>query len=207
MVDWVEVEFKIAGTKEDNEKLLLSQDFVLFYKRHIITNYYLPPEVDENSKGLKEKCVRIRKSIRCDKDGTDVDGVSIFNKKKEPSNRQNIKQEKQYLKAGYKHILTDDKYDWVFMHKDYATNKISFQLQDIKGIGLIVAYFNKNYYGKPKKEQTELLIKDIVNAGIKILSKTQVDRFKIVKDENKQLFNMKQVEKLFKEEIKANRGV
>lgn len=206
MVDWVEVELKIAGTKEDNEKLLLSQDFVLFYKRHIITNYYLPPEVDENSKGLKEKCVRIRKSIRCDKDGTDIDGVSIFNKKKEPSNRQNIKQEKQYLKAGYKHILTDDKYDWVFMHKDYATNKISFQLQDIKGIGLIVAYFNKNYYGKPKKEQTELLIQDITNAGIKILSKTQVDRFKIVKDKNKILLNMKQIEQLFKQEIKANRG-
>ena len=75
MVDWVEVELKIAGSKEDNEKLLLSQGYVLFYKRRIITNYYLPPDVDENSKGLKDKCVRIRKSVRLDKDGTDVDGV------------------------------------------------------------------------------------------------------------------------------------
>jgi len=200
MVDWVEVELKIAGSKEDNEKLLLSQGYVLFYKRRIITNYYLPPDVDENSKGLKDKCVRIRKSVRLDKDGTDVDGVSLFNKKKEPSDRQNIKQEKQYLKAGYKHILTDDKYDWVFMHKEYETNRIAFQLQDIKGIGLIVAYFNKNYYGKPHKEQTELLIKDIENVGIKILSKKQVDRFKIVKDKNKQLFNMKQVRNLLSKE-------
>ena len=37
-----EIELPIKGNKEDIEKMLLTNDFQIFYKVLTITNYYLP---------------------------------------------------------------------------------------------------------------------------------------------------------------------
>lgn len=183
MANWIEVELKIAGTLEDNEKLLLSKGFVLFYKRHSMTNYYIPPEVDETDPNLKEKCLRLRKTVRLDKTGIDKDGISLMNPKGEKGDKENLKQEKELLKKGYRLLVTDNKQDWVFLDKDFENNRIAFQLQDIAGIGLILAYDNKHYYGKDNQKQ--LLINDIENAGIQILNYENVDRLAIIKNKNR----------------------
>lgn len=200
MANWIEVELKIAGTLEDNEKLLLSKGFILFYKRHIMTNYYLPPNVSLDESDLKSKCTRIRKSTRLDTNGTDIDGVSLMNPKGEPDDKKNLKQEKKLLKKGYTLLFTDDKQDWVFKDKNFDENRIVFQLQQIAGIGLIVAYDNRNYYDTI--DQKERLIRDIENAGIKILDYENVDRFSIIKNEDRLMLSFNQVvDRLNKEKI------
>ncbi len=191
MANWIEVELKIAGTLEDNEKNLLSRGFILFYKRHIMTNYYLPPNVSLDEPDLKSKCVRLRKSIRNDTDGTDIDGISLMNRKGEPDDKKNLKQEKKLFKQGYTLLFTDDKLDWVFKDKDFDNNRIVFQLQQIAGIGLIVAYDNRHYYDTP--DQRERLIRDIENAGIKILDYENVDRFSIIKNADRLKLTFNQV--------------
>ena len=199
MQDWIEVELKIDGGLESVEKTLLSNDFVLFYKRHIMTNYYLPKNVSLNETDLKSKCVRLRKSIRLDKNGIDKDGISVMNPKGELTDDENLEKEKQLL-VSHTLLFTDDKLDFVFQHKDYEKNRIMFQIQQIKGIGLIVAYFNKNYYGKPN--QRELLIKDIENYGLKILDYRDVDRLSVLKA--KQVFKLsfsQVIDRLNKEKI------
>ncbi len=203
MANWIEVELKIAGTLVDNEKLLLSQGFILFYKRHIMTNYYLPPNVSMDEPDLKSKCIRIRKSIRLDTNGTDIDGISLMNAKGEPDDKSNLRQEKKLLKQGYTLLFTDDKLDWVLKDKNFDENRIVFQLQQIAGIGLIVAYDNRNYYDTI--DQRERLIKDIENTGIKILDYENVDRFSIIKNKDKLMLSFNEVvDKLNKEKNSDN---
>ena len=55
-----------------------------------------------------------------------------------------------------------------------------FQIQDIKGYGLIIAYDNKNYYELDETTQREKLIQDILKYGIEILDEENVDRFKLI---------------------------
>lgn len=55
-----------------------------------------------------------------------------------------------------------------------------FQIQDIKGYGLIIAYDNKNYYELDEITQREKLIQDILKYGIEILDEENVDRFKLI---------------------------
>ncbi len=203
MANWIEVELKIVGTLEDNEKLLYKKGFILFYKRHIMTNYYLPPNVNMDEPDLKSKCIRIRKSIRLDTNGTDIDGKSLMNPKGEPDDKKNLKQEKKLLKKGYTLLFTDDKLDWVLKDKNFDENRIVFQLQQIAGIGLIVAYVNKNYYDTI--DQRERLIRDIKNAGIKLLDYENVDRFSIIKNTDRLMLPFNEVVKCLNEEkVKCN---
>ena len=55
-----------------------------------------------------------------------------------------------------------------------------FQIQDIKGDCLIIAYDNKNYYEFDEITQRKKLIQDILNYGIEILDNKNVDRFKLI---------------------------
>ncbi len=193
-----EIELKISGTKEEIEKHLLNQGFSVFFKRRTIANYYLPPneEIGEH-KTLKDRCVRLRTSFKIDEEirklGFRKLDLSESQDEEKLSLKEAKKLEKQLLKDGYQLIHTDDKTDFVYILKE---KDLAFQIQDIEGLGIIVAYDNKDYYNLPSKKQREKLIKDVEHYGIKIQDYNQVDRFTGI-DKSKK-FSIKEIVKVCK---------
>ncbi len=100
---------------------------------------------------IKNACVRLRV-------------CNELNKKVISSNEKLLKQERELIKQGYKKAFDTIKLD-LHYHKDGMTSRI--QLQDIKDIGLLVYYDNKEYYNQPAKKQRQLLIEELNSYGFK----------------------------------------
>ena len=77
-----------------------------------------------------------------------------------------------------KKIYTDEKTDYVYKNK--TEKDMYFQIQDIKGDCLMIAYDNKNYYELDEITQRKKLIQDILKYGIEILDDENIDRFKLI---------------------------
>ena len=172
-----EIELPIKGSKEEIEKKLLENGFMVFYKVLTITSYYLPAnESTEIHDTLKERCKRIRY----------VEPMEMFKNEwqdyekwiKRYSLMDCKKEEDDILKKGYRKIYTDEKIDWVYKKTD--EDKMFFQIQDIKDDCLIIAYDNEKYYNLDRIEQRQKLIKDVEKYGIEILDTTNIDRFKLI---------------------------
>ena len=172
-----EIELPIKGNKEDIEKMLLTNDFQIFYKVLTITNYYLPiNESMENHSTLKERCKRLRYVEPMTRFKNEWQDYEQWIKKY--SIQECKKEENEILKQGYKKIYTDEKTDWVYKKTD--EEKMYFQIQDIKDDCLMIAYDNENYYELDRKEQRKKLIKDVEKYGIEIIDIDNIDRFKLV---------------------------
>lgn len=170
-----EIELPIEGNRDNIEKILLNNNFEIFYKVLTITDYYLPIIEDESQHfKLKEKCKRLRY----------VEPVCKFENKwqnykewiKHYDLKECIKEEKKIIDEGYKKIYTDVKTDYVY--KNMLEDDMYFQIQDIKNDCLMIAYDNKKYYNIERKMQRKLLIQDVTRFGIKILSENNIDRFR-----------------------------
>ena len=83
-------------------------------------------------------------------------------------------EENALLNNGYEKIYTDEKTDYVYKSK--TEKDMYFQIQDIKGDCLIIAYDNKNYYEFDEITQRKRLIQDILKYGIEILDEENVDK-------------------------------
>ena len=83
------------------------------------------------------------------------------------------------------------------MHPNFETNKIAFQIQNIQGIGTIVAYDNELYEGFTENKQREKLIEDIKSFGIEIENIIQVQRYKNILNNSNKL-SIKQIISLLK---------
>ncbi len=172
-----EIELPIKGNKEDIEKMLLTNDFQIFYKVLTITSYYLPiNESMENHVTLKERCKRLRYVEPMTKFKNEWQDYEQWIKKY--SIQECKKEENEILKQGYKKIYTDEKTDWVYKKTD--EEKMYFQIQDIKDDCLMIAYDNENYYDLDRKEQRKKLIEDVEKYGIEIIDKDNIERFKLV---------------------------
>lgn len=177
-----EIELKILNSKEEVEELLLGQGFTILFKRRTIANYYLlSNQKVGDHRTLKERCVRIRTSYKIDekigKLGFSLLDLSKSQDEEKFSFRVAKKKEKELQKNNYKLIHTDDKTDFVYVLKE---KDIAFQIQDINGLGTIVAYDNKKYYHLSREEQREKLIADVKFYGINIKDYNQVDRFEMI---------------------------
>ena len=172
-----EIELPTKGNKEDIEKMLLTNDFQIFYKVLTITNYYLPiNESMENHSTLKERCKRLRYVEPMTKFKNEWQDYEQWIKKY--SIQECKKEENEILKQGYKKIYTDEKTDWVYKKTD--EEKMYFQIQDIKDDCLMIAYDNENYYDLDRKEQRKKLIEDVEKYGIEIIDTDNIDRFKLI---------------------------
>ena len=173
----VEVELPIKGNKEDIDKKLLSNGFEEFYKVLTITNYYkLKEDNDLNHSTLKSRCKRLRyvePLVKFKNDYQDYKEWIKNYKYEECSNEEN-----ELLNNGYEKIYTDEKTDYVYKNKN--EKDIFFQIQDIKGDCLMIAYDNKNYYQYDEITQREKLIQDILKYDIQILDYKNIDRFKLI---------------------------
>lgn len=173
----VEVELPIKGNKEDIDKNLLNNDFEEFYKVLTITSYYkLKEDNDLNHKTLKSRCKRLRyvePLVKFKNDYQDYrDWIKNYNYE------ECVEEENALLEAGYEKIYTDEKTDYVYKNK--IEKDMYFQIQDVIGDCLIIAYDNKNYYEIDEEEQRKKLIQDIKKYGIEILDDNNVDRFKLI---------------------------
>lgn len=173
----VEIELPIKGNKEDVEKLLLNNGFEEFHKVITITSYYkLKNDNDMNHDTLKSRCKRLRY----------VEPLSKFKNKnqdyKQCITKYNVKkckrEEEKLLNNGYEKIYTDEKTDYVYKNK--IEEEMYFQIQDIKGDCLMIAYDNKKYYDLPEDVQRKKLINDVCKYGIEIIDEKNVDRFKLI---------------------------
>lgn len=97
---------------------------------------------------IKNACVRLR----------------ICNKLDKPlhSNKKILKQEQELIKQGYKKVFDTIKFDFHY-HKEGMSSRV--QLQDIKDIGLLVYYDNKQYDNYSPKKQRQLLIEELNSYG------------------------------------------
>lgn len=173
----VEVELPIKGNKEDIDKMLLNNGFEEFYKVITISSYYkLKEDNDLNHSTLKSRCKRIRYVEPLVKFENDYQNYKEWIK--EYKYEECVNDENTLLNNGYEKIYTDEKTDYVYKNKD--EKDMYFQIQDIKGDCLIIAYDNKNYYEFDEITQRKKLIQDILKYGIEILDDENVDRFKLI---------------------------
>ena len=173
----VEVELPIKGNKEDIDKMLLNNGFEEFYKVITISSYYkLKEDNDLNHSTLKSRCKRIRYVEPLVKFKNDYQNYKEWIK--EYKYEECLNDECTLLNNGYEKIYTYEKTDYVYKNKN--EKDMYFQIQDIKGYGLIIAYDNKNYYELDETTQREKLIQDILKYGIEILDEENVDRFKLI---------------------------
>ena len=172
-----EIELPIKGSKEEIEKKLLENGFMVFYKVLTITSYYLPAnESTEIHDTLKERSKRIRYVEPMEKFKNEWQDYEKWIKRYSLMDCK--KEEDDILKKGYRKIYTDEKIDWVYKKTD--EDKMFFQIQDIKDDCLIIAYDNEKYYNLDRIEQRQKLIKDVEKYGIEILDTTNIDRFKLI---------------------------
>lgn len=171
----VEVEIPIKGNKQDIDKMLLNNGFEEFYKVITISSYYkLKKDNDFNHSTLKSRCKRIRYVEPLVKFENDYQNYKEWIK--EYKYEECINDENELLNNGYEKIYTDEKTDYVYKNE----KDMYFQIQDIKGDCLIIAYDNKNYYEFDEIIQRKKLIQDILKYGIEILDEENVDRFKLI---------------------------
>ena len=172
-----EIELPIKGSKEEIEKKLLENGFMVFYKVLTITSYYLPAnESTEIHDTLKERCKRMRYVEPMEKFKNEWQDYEKWIKRYSLMDCK--KEEDDILKKGYRKIYTDEKIDWVYKKTD--EDKMFFQIQDIKDDCLIIAYDNEKYYNLDRIEQRQKLIKDVEKYGIEILDTANIDRFKLI---------------------------
>lgn len=184
-----EIELLIKGTKEENIQTLIDNGFELKFHCRTIANYYLPPQTEiKDIRQIKEKCIRIRKSITDSyHEGFKIGNSSIINNSNDTiykeleieSDIDSLKYEEELINKGFRLIFTDDKDDNIY---ELKSDNIVFQIQDIEKLGLIIAYDNSSYYNIPN--QRELLISDVEKFGIKIIDKNNVNRFIPILNEN-----------------------
>ena len=172
-----EIELPIKGKKEDIEKILIENNFEIFYKVLTISNYYAPiNEYLEDHKTLKKMCKRLRyvePTIKFKNEWQDYEQwIKKYNIE------ECKKEEDEILNQGYKKIYTDEKTDWVYKKVD--KDKMYFQIQDIKDDCLMIAYDNEEYYDLERNEQRKKLIEDVEKYGIEIIDTDNIDRFKLI---------------------------
>lgn len=200
-----EIEFFVEKSLEENIKILKRNGFNEMFHVRTIANYYLPSNVELNDiRDVKDKCIRIRKSVRNDySEGFKLGNSGILDKDKYSdyysdevceieikTDKEALDLENRLLSDGYKLIYTDDKDDNVY---EINNREIVFQLQDLKDIGLIIAYDNSKYYGLDKYKQTLELIKDVEKYGIRFKGYDKVNRFSKLNDKNYKPISLKNV--------------
>mgnify|MGYP003302131883 FL=1 len=155
----------------------LNKGFEEFYKVITISSYYkLKKDNDFNHSTLKSRCKRIRYVEPLVKFENDYQNYKEWIK--EYKYEECINDENELLNNGYEKIYTDEKTDYVYKNKN--EKDMYFQIQDIKGDCLIIAYDNKNYYEFDEIIQRKKLIQDILKYGIEILDNKNIDRFKLI---------------------------
>jgi len=173
----VEVELPIKGNKEDIDKMLLNKGFEEFYKVLTISSYYkLKEDNDLTHSTLKSRCKRIRYVEPLVKFKNNYQDYKEWIK--EYKYEECVNDENELLNNGYEKIYTDEKTDYVYKNKN--EKDMYFQIQDIKGDCLIIAYDNKNYYEFDEITQRKKLIQDILKYGIEVLDDNNIDRFKLI---------------------------
>ena len=186
----VEIELKIIQAPEEVEKILLNQGFTIHHKVRTVANYYTNQQFSPLGLDLKEKSVRIRTSSNIEHEPKNkkikfsirnsgyLCKRGTFGQNEQKFSLAKTKRfEKKLLKKNFKLVLTDDKTDYVYFHPDFENNKIAFQIQNIKGLDVIVAYDNSLYTNLSADKQRKKLIEDVKNFGIEIESETQVNRY------------------------------
>ena len=171
-----EIELPLNGTHDSIEEILFQHSFVVYYRNFIITDYYLPDDDSvEPLVTLKTRCKRIRYTEPMSKFSN-----ALFDYKGWIHNYDYYEckcNESKILTKGYRKIYTDIKTDYVYKHS--MRQHMYFQIQQVEGGKLFVAYDNEDYDGFPLKKQRELLIADVLEFGLPILSTENVNRFEL----------------------------
>jgi hypothetical protein len=126
---------------------------------------------------MKKACIRLR----------DCQGLN----RSLNSKRDLLKKEKELLEQGYKKVFDTVKVDFQYSHDDLPNG---IELQDIKDVGLLVYYNNRNYYELPLDQQREMLIKDLNKFGFNFkLTDLGVDKLRTLYY-NKEMYSKNQNE-------------
>lgn len=80
----------------------------------------------------------------------------------EKNDKKLLKREQELIESGYKKVFDTIKFDFQYSKKGMHS---AVQLQDIHGIGLLVYYDNKDYYGYGEDEQRKMLLNELNSYG------------------------------------------
>lgn len=132
--------------------MLINNGFDMVFSCVTHDIYYTNKSLDEfkdlTENQMKNACIRLRCCNQLN---------SKFKKDKDL-----IKKEKELIKNGYMKVFDTIKMDFQY-HKGKMPSRI--QLQDIKDVGLLVYYDNKNYDKLAPKLQREKLLKELNSYG------------------------------------------
>ena len=172
----IEVGFKIKGTKEEAEKILLAQGFINKFKTAHTRDIYFGKDINFENKTeeeVKRSLIRLR-------------GVSLFENlqlldKSFPEGKVYVDFKTAFsyvdrmFKEGYDVIFDTEKTDWI-----YEKGKCWHQLQDIKDVGLLDYVYNAenadmNY---SENEQFEILKEHMKDLGLHLEYDLGVDKLR-----------------------------
>ncbi len=172
----VEAGFKIKETKEEAEKILLSQGFVSTFKTLKTRDVYFGKDVDFSGKSeeeIKRSLIRCRGGRMFENlqllDSTIAEGKHKVEKKEAVAICERI------LLSGFEVVFDTEKSDWI-----YKRGRCWHQLQDIKGIGLVDYVYNEEIFDKgyTEKEQFEMLRQQVKNLGLTLEYDLGIDKLR-----------------------------
>lgn len=148
----VEVGMPLDGQLVYYHDMLLKHGLKLVYMCITHDLYYSKQESFDglSEKQIKDSCIRLRFS----NEATNTQPLDDIEKI--------VNREKELIEQGYKKVFDTIKFDYHYT-KDGMYSRV--QLQDIKDLGLLVYYDNKNYYSYPPQKQRELLINELNSYG------------------------------------------
>ena len=157
----VEIGIKLNKDFEYYDKTLKDNGFINVFKITTYDIYYTDKILDNLSENeIKESCIRLRSH---DKSKYKIQNCLIDNfNEKEISNNELNDFENKISKLGYRKIFNTQKNDFHY-YKNGMSSKI--QLQNIKDIGLLLYYDNKDYYKFEEEEQRKMLIDELNSYG------------------------------------------
>ena len=144
--------------------------------------YYskIPEEELKNMKEqeIKKNCIRLRFTKRV---GQELTRFNIQNsekllnifKKKEFKIKEFEKVEKQIIENGFKKIIEGNKSDYQYLNG-------CLQLQNVEGIGMMVFYYNPEYYYLDEDEQIYFLRKKLIELGFEFKNEEGLDRLRTI---------------------------
>ena len=162
----VEVGFKLDKDYDFYYYDKLLKDHGLFNDYNVVTHdvYYTNKDLNNMSENeMKSACIRLRS---CNNKDYEVQNKLLGNIKNKKIKKLFLKLfERKLSKYGYKKVFDTIKCDHHYS-KDGMNSKI--QLQEIKDIGTLVYYDNKDYYDLDLDTQRRKLIDDLNSCGFNI---------------------------------------
>lgn len=159
----VEIGFLLENKLDYYEKIITENNCNYLFKNEMIDMYYSNEDNFDNCTEyeIKEKCIRLRFGRR-ETDFKYTGGFQnckIANLDDSPYNEQILS---KIIEKGYKLKFIMHKTDIHYRHKNINGD---IQFQEVDGFGLMLFYYNPDYYNYDETTQRKMLIDDLNTFG------------------------------------------